>query len=240
MDDDLSFAYISEHFEPLTRPRPLAAKARIFIVDGHSSHVHQHVVQFAFNYNIHMICLPPYSTHLMQPLDVGYFSLVQKSYQWHLRRWIAANPMDVLKKVGFQSLLTATHNELYTVDVLLAAWKKSGCWPIDQNCGTQAQARGQAAASQTSLTTPPSTVYHAVDTLGRLKHLATEIETRVKVVDPELISIVRDYNQEVMHAVTKYRDIEKWSTTLMKLRSSKTVNSSGPNQAYVGPDSKRG
>ena len=54
------------------------------------------------------------------------------------------------------------------------------------------------------------------------------------MVDPELILIVWDYNQEVIHVVTKYRDIEKRSTTLMKLRSGKTINSGGPNRAYVG------
>ena len=56
----------------------------------------------------------------------------------------------------------------------------------------------------------------------------------MKVVDPKLISIVWNYKQEVMHIVTKYHNIEKHSTTLIKLYSSKTVNSGGPNRAYVG------
>src|SRR5258706_11626390 len=74
--------------------------------------------------------------------------------------------------------------------------------------------------------------YRIADTLGRLKHFAADIEARAKMVDPAgaLIAIVRDYNQEVMHAVTKYCR----STTLMKLCNGKTVNSGGPNRAYVG------
>ena len=74
-------------------------------------------------------------------------------------------------------------------------------------------------------------VYRVADTPGQLKHFAADIEARAKMVDPAgaLIAIVRDYNQQVMHAVTKYRETEKRSTTLMKLRRGKTVHSGGPN-----------
>lgn len=167
MDDDLGFAYISDHFEPRTRNQ---GKPRIFIVDGHSSHIHYRVVQFALNHGIHMICLPPQTTHLMQPLDVGCFGLVQKAYQRHLRTWFAANPTAIITKAIFYGLLTLTRQEVFSAEVILAAWKKFGCWPINLD-----YARGFQAGTNT----PPKTTYHAIDTPDKMKQMAAEIKAEL-------------------------------------------------------------
>ena len=100
----------------------------------------------------------------MQPLDVGCFGLVQKAYQRHLRAWFAANPTAVMTKAIFHGLLTLTRQEVFTAEVILAAWKKSGCWPIDLD-----YARGFQPAE-------PITSYHATDTSGKMKQMAAEIE----------------------------------------------------------------
>ena len=76
MDDELGMLYISQHFEPHTR----SGKPRILIVDGHTSHVCWPVIQFALDNDIHMIQLPSKSTHVLQPLDVGCFALLQAAY----------------------------------------------------------------------------------------------------------------------------------------------------------------
>jgi len=50
------------------------------IVDGHASHIAYLVIDYARTQDIHMICLPSKSTHLLQPLDVGCFGILQKTY----------------------------------------------------------------------------------------------------------------------------------------------------------------
>ena len=152
MDDELGFAYISEHFEPATRPkadRHGNRPVRVLIVDGHSSHVHYRVVEFARNHGIYMICLPPHSTHLMQPLDVGCFGLLQCIYQRQLRSWFTANPLALMNKAIFYSLLTATRYEVYTPEVIISAWKNLGCWPINMNyTGEEKAAFGKATSGK--------------------------------------------------------------------------------------------
>ena len=92
MNDELGLEYMQQHFEPYTRwgvgggayeydgdPPP-----RCLIVDGHSSHLAWPVVKYALDHNIHMICLPSKSTHLLQPLDVSCFSSLQRAYESNL------------------------------------------------------------------------------------------------------------------------------------------------------------
>lgn len=67
MDNELGFEYMKTHFEPHTRryasnqePEP-----RCLILDGHASHLEWRMVRYALDHNIHLICLPSKSTHLL-------------------------------------------------------------------------------------------------------------------------------------------------------------------------------
>lgn len=89
MDDELGLEYMKKHFEPYTRASTTnasttEAQARCLIVDGHSSHIAWKVVKHALDHNIHMIYLPSKSTHLLQPLDVGCFGVLQMTYKKNL------------------------------------------------------------------------------------------------------------------------------------------------------------
>jgi hypothetical protein len=46
----------------------------MILFDGHSSHITTEVIKFYIAKKILLICLPPHTTHMLQPLDVGVFS----------------------------------------------------------------------------------------------------------------------------------------------------------------------
>ena len=46
----------------------------LLIQDGHSSHITVDLIQLAEENDIHIMCLPSHTTHVLQPLDVGVFS----------------------------------------------------------------------------------------------------------------------------------------------------------------------
>ena len=129
MDDELGMLYISQHFEPHTR----SGKPRILIVDGHTSHICWSVIKFALDHDIHMIQLPSKSTHVLQPLDVGCFALLQAAYERNLRTWLERNPLSVIRKVDFLELLFTARTETYSIETVKKAWANSGCWPIDMD-----------------------------------------------------------------------------------------------------------
>lgn len=49
-------------------------------MDGHSSHMNLSVAEFCADHNIILYCLPPHSSHLLQPLDVSVFGPLKKSW----------------------------------------------------------------------------------------------------------------------------------------------------------------
>lgn len=122
MDNELGLEYM-RHCNTHTQ----GGRARLLIVDGHASHVAYPVIDYALKQDIHVICLPSKSTHLLQPLDVGCFGILQKTYQKHLREWIHLNPLAALRKPDFLELLFPTRDKVYTVATITAAFRASGC-----------------------------------------------------------------------------------------------------------------
>ena len=53
---------------------------RLLILDGHCSHYNLRFYEYTWENKIILLSYPGHSTHLLQPLDVGLFSLLQKAY----------------------------------------------------------------------------------------------------------------------------------------------------------------
>ena len=45
----------------------------LVIEDGHSSHISLEVIKLAQNNDVHLLCLPSHTTHILQPLDISVF-----------------------------------------------------------------------------------------------------------------------------------------------------------------------
>jgi DDE superfamily endonuclease len=57
-----------------------AARRRLLLVDGHSSHVNMAFLTLADSLRILILILPPHSTHRLQPLNVSLFSPLATAY----------------------------------------------------------------------------------------------------------------------------------------------------------------
>lgn len=53
---------------------------RLLILDGHGSHLTPQFDKICAANNIIPICMPPHSSHLLQPLDVGCFAVLKRAY----------------------------------------------------------------------------------------------------------------------------------------------------------------
>jgi hypothetical protein len=52
----------------------------MLLMDNYLSHLTWQFIQYALSRKIVLVALPPYSTHKLQPLDVGYFGPLQHYY----------------------------------------------------------------------------------------------------------------------------------------------------------------
>ena len=68
-----------KHFDRHTQSRTQGAY-RLLILDGYSSHATPEFDQFCKDSKIITLCMPPHTSHLLQPLDVGCYSPLKVLY----------------------------------------------------------------------------------------------------------------------------------------------------------------
>ena len=57
------------------------ARPVLVIQDGHASHMTIKLIELACTNDIHILCLPAHTTHILQTLDVGMFKSFKAYYQ---------------------------------------------------------------------------------------------------------------------------------------------------------------
>lgn len=82
---------------------------KVLIGDNLSSHLSADVIKRCEENNVAFVCLPPHSTHLLQPLDVAFFRPLKMAWRKVLLSWKTENPRGgVVPKEIFPKLLKRT------------------------------------------------------------------------------------------------------------------------------------
>ena len=76
IDSELFLAWLNKIFVKFCVPeRPI-----MLLIDGHASHITIEAIDFCQANNIILFCLPPHTTHALQPLDVAVFKSLKDRF----------------------------------------------------------------------------------------------------------------------------------------------------------------
>jgi hypothetical protein len=106
----------------------------ILLLDGHSSHVKSiAVIDLAVSYNITMVCLPPHTTHYLQPLDRAFFRPLKVHYDSACRTFLSNHPGRPITKLQFGSLLSEAWGRAATPGTASNGFRACGIFPLNKN-----------------------------------------------------------------------------------------------------------
>jgi hypothetical protein len=117
------------HFDKHTARRSRAAY-RMLVIDGHESHVSAEFDRFCKEHNIITISMPPHSSHLLQPLDVGCFSVLKRAYGRQIEVLMKSH-VNHVTKVEFFIAFRAAFYATFTEDNVKAGFRGAGLVPPD-------------------------------------------------------------------------------------------------------------
>ena len=103
------------------------------LVDGHSSHMTLDLIDLARENNIILFCLPPHTTHLLQPLDVSVFKSLKDHFYRSLRAFCFVKRNFVVSKKEFASVVKEPFEKAFSISNVKAGFKKCGIYPFDPN-----------------------------------------------------------------------------------------------------------
>ena len=123
------YAWVVNHFVKQISPkRPV-----VLVIDGHLSHVDYHTTLFCKENGILLFKLPPHTSHVMQPADRGYFNVLKNEWKKSCSRFMFENPGCVITKHSFSKVFVEAFDKSARPDVIKAAFKCSGIWPVDRD-----------------------------------------------------------------------------------------------------------
>ncbi|KAJ8881853.1 hypothetical protein PR048_018339 [Dryococelus australis] len=93
------FLKFLEHFQDHSVPGRL-----LLISDGHSSRAALSALLYCQTNDIEMLCLPPHTTHVLQPLDRCVFKALRSNYHRDATSFVHRHPGSNITKIQFNVL----------------------------------------------------------------------------------------------------------------------------------------
>jgi DDE superfamily endonuclease len=128
-NDELSLQWI-QHFNKFTTPRAAAGAYRLLIFDGYGGHCTFQFIQYCDQHRIIPFCLPPHTSHLLQPLDVVVFQPYKHHHAKAVNYAIRTGCTD-FNRLEFLAALPAIRKETFKPATIISAFKKTGLVPWD-------------------------------------------------------------------------------------------------------------
>lgn len=103
----------------------------VLFVDGHHSHITVDLIAYAREKGVHLYCLPPNCTHVLQPLDVGTFGPVKSEWRKILQEYRLETKAANVEKRNFAELLAKLWQKAFTPEHVQAGFRGAGLWPLN-------------------------------------------------------------------------------------------------------------
>lgn len=114
--------------------KPSSSDPVLLVLDGHYSHTRNlEVIDMARGSGVGIVCLPPHSTHMMQPLDVFFMSPFKTYYSQEIENWLKSNLGRVVTHYQIASLMRKAYVRAATVEVAVNGFRKTGIFPFQPN-----------------------------------------------------------------------------------------------------------
>jgi len=117
-----------KHFNAYTKTRMVGAR-RLLVLDGHESHQSLEFQELCKENNIYTLCMPPHSSHLLQPLDVSCFSPLKRAYSREVESLIRHH-INHITKLEFLPAFKTAFDRAFTPANICSAFRGAGLVPL--------------------------------------------------------------------------------------------------------------
>ena len=127
-NDHLSLHWL-RHFKKYSKKRQVRSW-RLLLFDGYGSHCTYDFLKFCDDHRIIPFCLPPYSTHLLQPLDVVIFQPFKHFHALAVDTATRTGCTD-FNKSEFLTAITSIRQQTFKNTTIRSAFRKTGLIPYN-------------------------------------------------------------------------------------------------------------
>lgn len=132
LTSELFYEYISNSFYNWLLKQKIQLPVILYL-DGHASLITLELSKFCKSKGIELIPLYPNATHMLQPLNTSFFSLLEEKYKVTLMQWSSRNNGDKFDLRNLVRVLSDALSLLNLEDIAKSGFRGSGLLPFDRN-----------------------------------------------------------------------------------------------------------
>lgn len=125
--DNHAYEWLTTLFEPETRRND--GKRRLLLLDGHGSHLTARFIAFCLDKNIDLVVLPPHTSHILQPLDVGVFSPLKRALSIEIEKLFRLDTRRIARVEWTEAYITA-RSRAFIPRNIESSFRASGIYPL--------------------------------------------------------------------------------------------------------------
>ena len=122
------------HFISIAKPTP--QKKVLLLLDGHTSHISLDSIELARIHGVIMICIPPHTSHKLQPLDRTFFGPLKSAYNSECDKWMVNHPGGRISFYEIGGLFASAYTRVASIDKAISGFRCTGCWPYNPDVFT--------------------------------------------------------------------------------------------------------
>ena len=127
---DIFNNYVKNHFSKYVKSGN-SEQPILLLYDGHRSHTSLSLIQWASQKNIILFVLPPHTSHLLQPMDVGCFGPFEKIYQQEAHKFMRQSVGRSVTRYDVCRLACKVYDVALSPQNLRSAFRKTGIYPVN-------------------------------------------------------------------------------------------------------------
>ncbi|RVE40239.1 hypothetical protein evm_015111 [Chilo suppressalis] len=116
------------HFKSFTS----ADNVILLVLDNHESHISLAAYNFCKKNFIHVITLPPHTSHKMQPLDLTFHGPLKTAYNRECETHMVNNPGAKITSYDIIGLYTKAFNRTTNIEKAINGFRAAGICPLDK------------------------------------------------------------------------------------------------------------
>ncbi|XP_068085591.1 uncharacterized protein [Anabrus simplex] len=118
-----------KHFEQFVKPSE--EDPVLLIMDNHISHCSLDAVMFCRDKFITLLTLPPHASHMLQPLDKGFFGPLKSAFSTECDKWMFNHPGRAITLKDLSSLFRSAYERVATLEKANHSFKATGIYPYN-------------------------------------------------------------------------------------------------------------
>ena len=129
---DIFSTYVKSHFFKYVQGTD-PDQHILLMYDGHRSHISLSLIEWAKQNKLILFVLPPHTSHILQPIDVGCFGPSEVLFQAEVKKFTRQKSSTSVTRY-ICGLVCKVYDKALQGDNLRVAFRRTGTYPLKKYC----------------------------------------------------------------------------------------------------------